>query len=173
MNCSPRQGLRTELWHNLDSIFFLLWEQGVLQAQGTCGEAFAELQLSTISPSVLCTSMTEIKMNCHVSFKRKIPQPLSIQAVTFQFMLSVYSVLALWFMINWKELDHTLFRSSRRNFCWLLEIPHAIKCTEYGCISYPSKLQPPSNEVAILIKNLLKYFYSLLFFSLRYYIWED
>lgn len=77
----------------------------------------AELQRSTVSPSVLCTSVTEIKMNCHVSFKRKIPQPLSIQAVTFPFMLSVYSVLALWFMINLKELDHTFSRSSRRNFC--------------------------------------------------------
>lgn len=40
---------------------------------------------------------------------------LSMQAVTFQFMLSVYSVLALWFMINLKELDHTLSRSSGRN----------------------------------------------------------
>jgi len=47
--------------------------------------------------------------------------------VIFQFMLSVYSVLALWFMINLEELVHTLSRSSGRSFCWLLEIPHAIK----------------------------------------------
>lgn len=101
----------------VEAAFSLLCGRGVVRTQEVCVEA----------PCSFCSALTEHALTLSRLYlydrdknellclfqEGNTTASLSTQAVTFQFMLSVYSVLALRFMINLKELDHTLSRSSK------------------------------------------------------------